>query len=101
MYDISYTIDIEDRIYCFEWDGNKEKTNIEKHGLSFMEAVHIWLDVNRIEYFDEKHSQYENRWLSVGAAGDILLVVYTLRKDTIRIISARIANRKERKIYYG
>lgn len=40
----------------FEWDEEKEKINIEKHGIDFRTAVQVFLDENRIEFFDERHS---------------------------------------------
>ena len=45
----------------FEWDDNKEKINIAKHGIDFSTAAHVFQDENRIEFFDEAHSEYEDR----------------------------------------
>ena len=86
----------------FEWDEEKEKINISKHGIDFEIASHVFLDPNRLEYYDEKHSsEYEDRYITIGYVSDVLTVVYTYRSDSIRIISARIATKKEKEAYYG
>ena len=89
----------------FAWDDEKEKTNIIKHGIDFDTAIKIFADENRIEKYDSVHSDYEDRYITVGIVDDmalILMVVYTMRgNDTItRIISARKATKNERKMYY-
>ena len=86
----------------FEWDEEKEKINIAKHGIDFEIASHVFLDPNRLEYYDEKHSSAcEDRYITIGYVSDVLTVVYTYRSDSIRIISARIATKKEKEAYYG
>ncbi len=86
----------------FEWDVEKNSCNKAKHGISFETAALIFNDKNRIEIFDSKHSSdTEDRYITIGKAGTILFVVYTERKDITRIISARLANKDERKAYYG
>ena len=87
----------------FEWDDEKEKKNILKHKLDFTTAAFVFNDENRIEIFDEEHSIDEDRYLAIGAIGNmlvILTVVFTERNEKIRIISARKATAKERKMYY-
>lgn len=87
----------------FEWDEDKEQKNIDKHGIDFSTAALIFGDNNRIELYDEKHSEYEDRYITIGMVNNIvtvLYVVYTERKDAIRIISARCATRREREVYY-
>lgn len=84
----------------FEWDDNKEKINIQKHGLSFSTAYNVFNDINRIEYYDEKHSIDEERYIVLGLVQNVLFVVCTDRKDSTRIISARLATAKERSMYY-
>ena len=84
----------------FEWDEDKEAKNIKKHGIDFVSASHIFLDRNRIEYYDTQHSESEDRFITIGMVEEILTVVYTERKSTIRIISARLATKKEIKRYY-
>lgn len=87
----------------FEWDENKEQKNIIKHGIDFATAILVFGDDNRIEFYDEKHSKSEDRYITIGAINGIvtvLYVVYTERKDSIRIISARCATRREKEVYY-
>ena len=96
MYYISYT-DIEDMV--FDWDDYKESANIKKHNISFKQAAYVFIDQNRIEYYDYTHSDKEERYIAIGFAGKILYVVYTIRKDSIRIISARRATNKEKEMY--
>jgi uncharacterized DUF497 family protein len=86
----------------FEWDDAKAAVNRRKHGVSFQEAAAAWLDPNAIDQFDRGHSADEERWARIGMSDRprLLLVVYTERHgDTIRIISARKANRAEAKAY--
>lgn len=88
----------------FEWDENKEKINISKHGLDFSTAALVFRDQNRLEWFDELHSDYEDRYITIGEINGIavvLMVVYTERGDAIRLISARKATKQEGRMYYG
>ena len=90
--------------HAFEWDENKEKINISKHGLDFSTAALVFRDQNRLEWFDELHSDYEDRYITIGEINGIavvLMVVYTERGDAIRLISARKATKQERRMYYG
>ena len=85
----------------FEWDENKEKINISKHGLDFSTAALVFRDQNRLEWFDELHSDYEDRYITIGEINGIavvLMVVYTERGDAIRLISARKATKTERRM---
>ena len=85
----------------FEWDREKAKRNKIKHGISFKTAAKVFNDPNRLEEFDWVHSWNEERWQVIGMADDILFVIYTERRDKIRIISAREAEEDERRAYYG
>lgn len=85
----------------FEWDEEKAQTNLKKHGVLFETAAKVFLDDNRIEIYDEANSIGEDRYITIGLAGDILFVVYTERGTRIRLISARLANARERRVYYG
>ncbi len=85
----------------FEWDEKKAEINLQKHGISFETAAHVFLDQDRIEIFDEAHSENEERFITIGLAGNVLFVVYTERTPKIRLISARLATPKERRLYYG
>lgn len=86
----------------FEWDENKNQSNIEKHGINFEEATQAFNDKDYIKKFDrvvgtEKRTHIIGKILNVVVA----LVVYTERNNNIRIISARRASKKERGLYYG
>lgn len=85
----------------FEWDAEKARTNLKKHGVPFETAAKVFLDENRIEIYDEANSIEEDRYITIGLAGDVLFVVYTERSPKIRLISARVATARERKVYYG
>lgn len=87
----------------FEWDKEKEKINITKHGIDFTTAAKIFKDENRIEMYDEEHSDFEDRYVTIGTIGGVayvVVVVYTERKEAIRLISARKATNQERRMYY-
>ncbi len=85
----------------FDWDDNKNKSNIEKHRISFEKAKDVFYDEGKIVYESEQESG-ELRFIILGEIIDILYsVIYTIRNTTIRIISARRANEKERNIYYN
>lgn len=84
----------------FEWDDTKNESNKKKHGISFETASKIFNDPNRLEVYDFEHSLSENRYITIGMVKEILFVVYTERKDNIRIISARLATKQERSVYY-
>lgn len=68
--------------------------------MSFQTAALVFSDENRIEMYDSEHSLEEDRYNTIGMVEDVLFVVYTERKDRLRIISARLANKKERSMYY-
>lgn len=84
----------------FEWDDEKAAINLKKNGVSFQTAALVFYDENRIEMYDSEHSLEEDRYNTIGMVEDVLFVVYTERKDHLRIISARLANKKERSMYY-
>jgi uncharacterized DUF497 family protein len=85
----------------FEWDENKARTNLAKHGVSFEDASTVFGDPMSITIPDPAHSQAEDRWIILGHSqrGRLLVVVHTERGDNLRIISARPASRRERKQY--
>jgi uncharacterized DUF497 family protein len=83
----------------FEWDPDKAASNLQKHGVSFETAQKAFADWNAIERFDDDPD--EPRFVRLGmAGGDVLFVVYTERKNAIRIISARKATKHEQEIYF-
>jgi uncharacterized DUF497 family protein len=91
----------------FEWDPRKAAANAKKHGVSFDDAVTVFLDTRALDGPDLQHSGTETRFLRLGQAADgrVLMVAYTLRRsgdaETIRLISARRASRRERSAYHA
>jgi len=85
----------------FSWDVRKASANAKKHDVRFEEAVTVFVDPLARLYADPDHSSAEPRFLLVGhsLAGSLLLVVHAEKAETIRIISARRASRRERKDY--
>jgi uncharacterized DUF497 family protein len=83
----------------FEWDRDKEKRNIKKHGISFDEAVTVFYDPLSATFADPDHSTDEHRLITIGFSshGQLFVVSHTERGDAIRIISARHATAQERK----
>lgn len=84
----------------FEWDYEKAKINLTKHGVSFDEAITVFYDPNSITILDSRHDS-ETRFIDLGlsSTGRILVVVYTERVKIIRLISCRRATKKEIKSY--
>ncbi len=92
--------------YEFEWDIVKAKANVGKHGIDFLEAMTIFVDHLALTRYDDEHSEDEERWVSLGRSKNsrVLLVVHTFNSTgsntaLIRIISARLATRREREQY--
>ena len=88
----------------FEWDEPKNRKNISEHGIDFNEALYVFGDPRHIEYRDIEHSEDEDRYIAIGSIGGrivVLYVVFTERGDAIRLISARKATKKERRVYYA
>jgi uncharacterized DUF497 family protein len=90
----------------FTWDAGKATRNLRKHGVSFEEAATVFADPDALEWEDLEHSHQENRFkrLGISSRGRILILVYSHRrtkddKETLRIITARRANPKEREAY--
>lgn len=85
----------------FEWDPDKAAANIKRRRISFNEAASVLEDPLSTTFPDEAHSEEEMRFLTIGAShrGRVLVVAHTERNDTIRIISARRATRREREFY--
>jgi uncharacterized protein len=86
---------------AFEWDKNKAARNLSKHGVSFEEAETVFGDPLLIDFYDPDHSEDEARYLIIGASNRrrLLIVSYTERGDSIRLISAREVTRSEREAY--
>jgi len=85
----------------FEWDPQKAKSNLEKHGVSFEEASTAFQDTLSLTIDDPLHSIDEERLILIGMSqkNRVLVVVHTERGDNIRIITARKAIKEERKSY--
>ena len=89
----------------FEWDTKKEKTNIQKHGISFEQACYVFADPFALNKYDDEHSHEEDRWILLGKSLNeiVLVVVHTFSDDDgielVRIISARKAKKREKQAY--
>ena len=82
----------------FGWDPEKDKTNRIKHGVSFAEATELFTSgIDYWEIYDKQHSDEEDRFIAVGPIKrGVIVVAYTERDDEVlRIVSARMATRKE------
>ena len=87
--------------YEYAWDNRKAQTNLQKHKVSFEEASSVFSDPLAVTYSDGIHCLNEARFLTFGMSfsNRILIVSHTEIAAGIRIISARRADRTERKIY--
>ena len=88
----------------FEWDDNKNASNMKKHFISFDEAKTVFTDQLARLIVDPDHSDDEDRFILLGASinSKLLVVCHCIRiNDSIRIISARKADKQEREIYEG
>lgn len=85
----------------FDWDSDKSAENVAKHGVTFEEAASIFSDPLAITFPDPDHSVGEERVLTFGISNQVrlLAVISTERRDTLRIVSARTATRREREVY--
>jgi uncharacterized DUF497 family protein len=85
---------------AFIWDPEKAEKNIRDHHVYFEDAEHIFDDPLRIKRHDDDSSENEERWQTIGMTETALFVVYTEEgEDDTRVISARLATPKERRIY--
>jgi len=91
----------------FEWDENKNRENVSKHGVDFEEAAYAFSDPSELSMFDEDHSRQEDRWTMLArspSSGKVLVVCHTYREideaDVVRIISARHATKREEATYW-
>ncbi len=89
------------KIIGFEWDHGNFDKSYERHGITPNEAEEVFADKNKLLLEDIKHSKLEERISTIGktAQGSILFVSFIVRENKIRIISARTANKKERRLY--
>ncbi|MGL3710660.1 BrnT family toxin [Leptospirillum ferriphilum] len=82
---------------AFEWDIDKARANVRKHGVTFEEARSCFYDPRQIVFYDPDHSDDEDRELLIAHSnqGRVLIISYTLKTEVIRIISARKATKSE------
>jgi len=85
----------------FTWHNDKAKNNEAKHGITFEETIGCFFDPAQVAFYDPDHSDYEDREIVIGHSkrGRLLLVIYTVRGEVIRLISARLATKHEAKSY--
>jgi uncharacterized DUF497 family protein len=83
----------------FEWDPDKAHRNLEKHGISFADAVEVLSDPLGITIEDQSSEEQRHITIGLDAIGRILVVVYTWRDERARIISARKGTARERAKY--
>ena len=86
-----------------EWDSEKARLNLEKHRVSFETAQYVFADPERLERLDqsEQNTFGKERLQTLGRVGKVLFVVYTERGDNKHIISARLADKNDRRSYNG
>lgn len=86
----------------FEWDEKKAAQNERKHAVSFLFATRVFLDPNRLEWADTREPYGEPRWITIGLVeGFEIAMAYALRGETVRLISARKAERHEGEDYWN
>ncbi len=85
----------------FQWNPSKAVSNAQKHGVSFEEAVTVFGDTLAVTISDPDHSIGEFRFLTIGLSGSqrLLVVCHTERSGEVRLISARLATRQEKRSY--
>ena len=85
----------------FDWDGTKAAENYRKHGVSFSMACGVFKDPFAVERLDDREDYGEDRFIIIGMVENrLLFVVYTMRGETIRIVSARGAEPNEQRQYH-
>ncbi|MFC1595688.1 BrnT family toxin [Candidatus Margulisiibacteriota bacterium] len=94
-------MDINNSINGFEWDKGNINKNWDKHGVNDAECEQIFFNIPLFIDQDVIHSHNEDRFYCLGQTDNnrLLFIIFTIRNDKIRIISARSMNRKERIIY--
>ncbi|WP_310428121.1 BrnT family toxin [Chamaesiphon sp. VAR_48_metabat_135_sub] len=85
----------------FEWDKDKAKSNLIKHGVCFDDAQTVFNDPLYVDFYDPDHSEDEDRYLIIGESNQrrLLIVSYTERGNVTRLISARETTKSERRMY--
>ena len=87
--------------FIFEWGEKKAEDNLRKHGVSFAEAKTVFNDPFSVTIYDPDHSSDEQRYIDIGLSskGRLIVVSYSERGETIRIISSREATKREQGEY--
>ena len=87
----------------FSWDPAKAEANLQKHGVSFAEAQTVFYDENAVEFYDDEHSEWEDRFLLLEISSKLRLLIichgYRAEDGIIRLISARKAMNHETQFY--
>ena len=86
----------------YTWSQEKNNRNTKKHNISFTKAMRVFDDENHLQLFDVAHSDTEDRYIAISAVDGVaghVMVVYTERGETIRLISARILTKKQFRRY--
>jgi uncharacterized protein len=85
----------------FEWDDAKAAINLSRHGVDFHDAIRAFLDPFRLELEDARYDYGESRFRMLGEVnGVLLIVIFTEHEESIRLISARVAEPNERRLYH-
>ncbi|NUM52990.1 MAG: BrnT family toxin [Candidatus Hydrogenedentes bacterium] len=83
----------------FTWDPKKATANVAKHGISFEEARSVFFDEHAVEFYDDEHSEWEDRFLLLGMSSRLrlLMVCHCFRESdgVVRIVSTRKATQRE------
>lgn len=92
---------VNKNVYEFEWNKGNIDKNFAKHQVTNQETEEVFLDKNKVTFKDRLHSNNEERFRIIGKTkkGRLLFLVFTIRNEKIRIISARDINRKEVSLY--
>lgn len=97
---------MSENFFEFEWDDEKAFSNFKKHGVSFKDAMQVFRDPLLMTRYDDEHSGFEERWVSLGRHfdGRIFVIVHTFVEVStatalVRLISVRPATKRERQQY--
>lgn len=95
-------IELLERCESFQWDKGNSRKNWLRHQVTDAECEQVFFNKPLIVADDAKHSQTEKRWYVLGRTDSnrLLFVVFTIRRNLIRVISARDMNKKGKSIYY-
>ena len=83
----------------YQWDKNKAASNLQKHGIEFADAISVFSDALAITIPENRFDEERFATIGMDGFGRILVIVFTWRSEEIRLISARLSERRERKQY--